>query len=509
MARRERFHAGPVVVHPVEPLSQPFVVWDARMWNGMTNEAIIPNLGSAGSALDLVVTAASSDPVNRMAAAVTVAGDWDLVGGPPCDGPFTIMVCLEWERRPGGLPSNFAQLGNIGLWWPSRAVNAANLEGGQTPRITLGPAGAGEITAPSNTAASSINSRFKTLTLDPVDGGSTYWLGTTATNPTTRSGSPGACSNAEDAEAGNIIGRGLGLRGFSSLPQDGLGWIGYAMFRGEPTPQDIDYWKTYFNTPLPPDPFLYEVTSVHDTPAPGTAFTVRRSWYDATYCYHWIESQVNATDNVFKTVTVRPIPAATLPATIDFILVGAGQNVAGRNSPRPSNSGGGGGGQVIQVSGHPAPTTATDFTLGGFNNAGDAKFEGFTANGKNSGTTFQFVGPNGGISLDGVNAGGVGGQAGQGAGGGGAGGAGQSFASGSNGGAGILSNWHWSATNQAHGGGGPGQRAMPAASVPSTYGAWANEPRGLGWGARGTSWTTGPARLSAGGPAGLIIRYAY
>lgn len=502
MTKVPRFHAGPAVAHPREALRAAFIVWDARMWNGMTNNAIIPNLGSAGSAFDLEVTAGLSNPATTMVGAVSTPGDWDLIDGPPCDGPFTFMFVREWPARSGGSGND---LGTASLSWPNTGLGNASLRGGSTMFAGLGGTSVGRIFSPSTSPGPNIASRFHTVTIDPVDGGSTYWYDLTPTNPSLRDVSvPDDCQDAADALTGNMLGAGGGTRGWKSLPQDGLGWIGYVAFRGEPTDADITYWKTYFDTPLPPDPFLYTLDSFYDTPAPGSNFTTRRAWYDGTYCYHWLETFVNSTANSFKVCSLTPVPGATLPSTIDFILVGAGENVAGRISGTPSRSGGGGGGEVIEVLGHTAPVASTDFTLGGLGIAGHALFEGYQAIGKPSGTNYTFRGPNGGDSLDGVNAGGTGTVA-FGGGGGGAGGVGGN-ATGSaagDGGDGILSDWHWSATPQHHGGGGPG-----SVSPNSDWGDW-QEPRGLGWGARGTSVTTPPNNIMPGGPAGLIIRYAY
>lgn len=489
MTRVPRFNAGPVVVHPRENLRDALIVWDTRSWNGMTNGPIIPNQGSAGSAFDIAVTntptaSLVAPQMGTVHALGTVTGDWDLLGGPPCDGPFTVMVA--------GLR------GDGSVKWPNSASNAAMIGFTTGPisyrRIDLRGSG-----TPNGGRVETTSSQggFWTLTYDPVDGGSTVWRELAAfLGSITREGTVGSCRYVPDAESGNIISD-LRMGAPTILrPSEGVGPVGFVLFRGEPSAADMAYWEAYFDTPVA-TPFSYELTSPYDP----SAFMWRREWFDDDYCYHWMECMPSSTDPVFTFTDVEPIVGKTLPATIDFILVGAGQNAAGEASGLNRRGGGGGGGEVVEVLGHTAPVASTEFKVGAFGNVGSCFFEGYGATGRPSGTLYPFIGPNGANDLSGAaGTGGTGtlSPAG-GGGGGGAGGNGgnSSGTTGGDGGDGIASDWHWTGATVYHGTGGPGGGTVVGARP---------GPVGLGAGAQGT-FVTGAPGVQGGGSAGLVIRY--
>lgn len=103
-------------------LLEPFILWDSRSWTGAVGvgTAGLPNEGTAGSFFDLDVTErlvgdgyyayfAKQGVTLNSAEWVTTAVDWDDIGGPPCDGPVTMIVAIgSFPRsRTGGAFTGF------------------------------------------------------------------------------------------------------------------------------------------------------------------------------------------------------------------------------------------------------------------------------------------------------------------------------------------------------------------------------------------------------------------
>lgn len=493
---------------PDWPLSPPVLFWDTRRWNGMTNGAVIPNLGSAGASFNLAVTESATQVLT---ASVSAGATWSTLLDDACGSkaPFTVMVCHEYRGRAGG-STPYTTTYNAVISWPGNYFNASSAKLGTTGTLFSGSVQSGEAVVDlalggkvsnamgSQFMDSDINKRFKTMTYNPVT-----FEGKVSSGPTDQVSTvtPGTCVLTPDPSTGSLNVFIRGNRGTVSMPYDGTGVLGMIMFRGVPTPAQIAFYQAMFSAPYSTEPFSYTMGSPYDTPG-GSTFSIRRSWYDSTHCYHWLQAQPSSTVNTFYQAYLTPISGATLPSTIDFILAGAGEGAAGESGGANRRGGGAGGGQIVQVSGHTAPTSPSQFYFSPtFGTGHTTTFEGYTASGRTSGTSWPFIGPNGQVDKGATHTGGTGSLSPAGGGGGaGAGGNGgnSSGTTGGVAGAGIGSNWHWSGSTYYHGCGGPGGGTV--------VGARPQQPLGLGWGAQGT-FVTGLAGRQSGGPSGLIVRY--
>jgi hypothetical protein len=536
------------VVQPPQPLSEPYILWDSRSWDGTTGPGSggLPNEGTAGSVFDLdVIQRTLGDGYQAYygkrgpgpTAADWVVGGllWADLGGPPCDGPFTIMAAFgdfPTDTISGvrtGWPDAFSE-GDLQLRTPAPTVhfgmNCAIGNGnedsptGQMFAYTNNDAFAAPAASffPDYAAGGAVKLREEllVLTMDPVNGGGSMWVGSLAVPPqidgvpptsplpeelwvddTLHACGNGAAANGEINLDSFFIYFGE-HRGYAPItagdPWNGL--IGFALFRGEPTPGDITYWTNYFLAGYTP------ATS----PLAYTGGTIR---VDSTYVYHSFPNGG----------TLVPIPGATLPATVDVFLVGGGGQAAS-SSAAGGRGGAGGGGQVNLVTGHTAPTTSKTVVSGnggnvigggGFAGNGSASsFDGLTAAG-GRGASFQNGGRNGTAGpLGGTGyIGGVPATDSCGGGGGGAGGAGGNASSGlsGDGGPGTANDWRTGTTEYYGVGGTGGGQAGTTRGVVPPGGAIGNPPTGFGGGATAFISSSNSSTGPSGARGTVIIRY--
>ena len=366
------------------------------------------------------------------------------------------------------------------------------------------------------------------ITMDSPDGGASAWryypigntvyaadtlipvppdldfAGATAPIP-----SPDRYYDAYDTGQGNCAG------GFASFPLPGTtefymsfeghqayvapvvgepwnGGIGCALFRGEPTVQDIEFWGDYFfNDWVPPATPPVRYTGGNDIRV------------DATHVYHTFLTNGQS---------LVPLPGATLPATVDVLTVGGGGEGEDEGSfPRTRPTGGGAGGEAFITLGHTAPTVGAEMNIGsggsgsGTNTQYD--FTGLntiTANGGREGGST--ISGDGGDQFGGGNTGGA--QNGN-AGGGGAGATGNGSAApnssqGGDGGPGLVSDW-WEGVSREFGKGGGGAGNDDTLGVVPGDGGWPTASRERGGGGRGANWIA--ASEVFGGEGLIVVRY--
>lgn len=521
-------------IQPRAPLTQPVILWDSRSWDGSIGPGTggIPNEGTAGPAFDLDVRkytlglgitayGAMRGPGPNPTWVSPGGVDWDDLGGPPCDGPFTMILAIgSFPRQPiqgvdGGLdcevlfratsgsPIHFAMQQ---IWFngfgddPSGTANmetGADVGGFDYPIANYGMNGF----CPGCTE-DYLRQRLLVMTMDGVDGGATYWRNFVPVAPEIDFVDPVPPTTPETFYVGETFGNCAAgsssspinthelfvyfgeHRGFGDIVP-GTAWngaIGFVLLRGEPTPDEIAYWDDYFFTGYTPweSPLAY---------IGGQAIRA-----DDTYVYHVFTSSGTG---------LTPIPGVTLPTTVDvFVVAGGGE---GEDSISTDPAGGGAGGEAILTTGHPAPTSAALMNIG----SGGA---GFNVDGTNS--IYDFTGPNtltavrgragGSVALGrgGLNGSHGGGTPNGQAGGGGAGatGAGQNAPSttqGGNGGPGVLNNWR-TGSNELYGLGGGG--AGPAPAVTPGSPGWVTPH--FGGGGTGSGW---PLQSERQGRQGIII----
>ncbi len=482
--RRQRFNAGdPLVVHPIEPLRDALIVWDMRSWNGMTDDQVIENQGIAGSDFDLIISG-NNDTLNSVVALGNIVGNWtNHFGGPPCDGPFTVMAFRK---------ANGATLQRAALGWPDVNTGTSSRIGFlAASNVGINFQAGGSVIS---NVISGTNWDSWVATYDPVDGGSTIWVDDTPVSPT-RTGGVNSCALVPNANGVNVqFGLTSTFAAPDSPPEAGL--VGFVFARGEPDPATFAYWDAYFAAPAY-NPFSYVFTSQ----SAGI-----RTWYDSDYCYHWINTGNTNADKANFTAHMNPISGAALPATIDFLLIGGGEQ--SRGGTNVNRGGGGGAGEIIPVFGHPAPTSTTSLVKGvGVASIVNKRnsFEGYTADGFTPNFTSFSASVNGGNVAPNASSGpyyhlggtGTASQAGGGGGGALSDGGDNTGTTPGAGGDGYPSAWHWSGAVVYHCGGGAGRGSG------ATIGAF-SEPRGLGYGAHGAN--SSPT-LVQGMSGGLVVRY--
>lgn len=426
-------------------LSEPYVLWDSRLWNGLdsigTGVRAMPNLGIGGSDWDLDISTRilwdgrTVTWANQNASTWTTfpAITWDSVGGLPCEGPFTFMVAygdfpdpnthyaeVDMLFRNGGGYGLAQAIGymDTGFGAPADAVDYSSF---------VAPFHGFAYTqwnAPYVPTAGNASTLFRnkliSVTVDGVkDKFHKAYRGSDSAPPFKilphnfndeqeeffEYADPGNCEEFDgsgvylDGEHFLYFGEDVRTGGVSpGTPWTGV--VGAALFRGCPSPADIDYWHDYFYgsapSPLPPwsNPYSY---------SGGFA-----RWTDGTYAYYDFRSAGS----------LVPIPGQPLPTNIDIFLVGGGGGSNGFVTP--AGGAGGGGGEVIQAT-VAAPVVSQAFTLGAAGpsrtTGGSSTFMGYTARG-GRGTVSSTGGANGdpfilgGTRLVDERAGGGGGGAG-------------------------------------------------------------------------------------------------
>lgn len=562
-----RAHAGPVAsIQPAAPLSDPIILWDTRSWDGSFGAGTggLPNEGTAGAAFDLDVYE-SIDSVNGaistyacqgtgpFAGWVTPSGiDWDDMGGAPIDGPFTIITAI----------GSFAKSSPVGAVGAEGQVDVEVILGDSPSVRTFGTgtifftldndqeldgymdlfhngAAPGSIAYDfyepvkipggdcPDCAEDFVRERLLVMTMDGVDGGGSFWrigLDGIPVPVTPRIDGTGPAPLVEEFNVDDTFQNAVG----PSAPTDsrfalfgydvrndgpltpGEQWngpLGFVLLRGEPTQADLAYWHAYFFTGY--TPYVAPLPSYEMLPPGGGSFpasaTKQVTWFDDTYVYHWHQGQPAGTINsTFLRMFLTPIAGMPLPSTIDFILVGAGENAATSVAVGNTKGGGGGAGEVKEILGHPAPVAASQFNVGfgtGSSYSGNVSFEGYTCQGivnassfpfrSNGGNGFPFGPYTGGTGSTGVAGGGGRGAAGN--------GGNRVGTTGGDGGPGIASTWHWTrTTTRYHGVGGYGR-----GSINGVAPGWNT---GLGHGALG-AFVNGNPGIQRGGPCGIVIRY--
>lgn len=394
MTKRPRFNTAPAVIHPKEPLSAPLILWDSRNWNGSTGVGTggLANEGSAGSIfnLDVMRSVGENGEIdhrgvqNSQSWVTPFGGDWDVLGGPPCDGPFTMILAVgtfQSLRPAGGLEATMLmrtvspQLTHFGAAFSLFTTDDDRLTG-QSEMFTGGnelsslypynryepvenaagfvPGGAGQY----------VRERLLVMTQDSVDGGGSYWRNGVAVTPRLDFIGPAQTYPGEQFDVDNTFQScqygpsslasnnarfcifGVDKRYDEIVPGEAWnGPIGYALFRGEPTPEDLAYWHDYFFNGYVPyvSPMSY---------SGGDWARV-----DDTYVYHGFN--VNGR-NLVPVTTGGP----GLPATVDVFLVGGGGGGGNVGLSGNGSGGGGGGGEVKTVLGVTAPVVTTSPVVG-------------------------------------------------------------------------------------------------------------------------------------------------
>lgn len=386
-------------VQPRQDMPEPFILWDTRSWDGTTGVGTggIPNEGTAGPSFDLDVTErilgdgsyayyAKQGPVLLSASWVNTAVDWDAVGGPPCDGPVTVMMAFgDFPRSSNaGVPTGFPNGAAYALQYFRRALGANHwLMGGEWYNNPDGDM-SGYLDANANVDAPdykfstvynnslpgddvAIREQMIVLTHDIADGGGTFWrwpdpcpADIQFVPPSTPFLDPfnfelfdeDQPCDAGIAANGSILGGTnqqfcfIGEhRGWAPLtpgqPWNGL--IGAAFFRGEPTRAQMDYWNDYFLTGYTPlvTPIGY---------APDNNWTIR---VDSTYVYHYIRVGTNSP------CYLTPLSGKPQPATVDLFMIGGGGAGFDNNATAGQPAGGGAAGVVEQATGLTVPAATT------------------------------------------------------------------------------------------------------------------------------------------------------
>lgn len=479
-----------VTMNPEYPLSAPYLLYDARHWNGRMSPAtsVLPNLGSAGSDWDLTeFFDPLPDETNFVSGFIgTVAdADWADLGGPPCDGPFTLMIWngdAIFTQPQTDYAAEFT--------WADGRISARGYSESFSPNLTaVMEMVIGTLSTPSRGAGGSYthvehpDNSLRFATVDMLNAAQANWASAGSISPL-EVPIVDLCSVAEPLGTVEMQFSGMGYAILNGASAPGAGWpwrtmSGFALFRGIPTQDDIDEWEAYFadDPPVGAVPFAYEGGE---------------RWYDDEYCYH-----------TFTTFDddLEPIVGATLPTTIDFRLVGGG----GDSVDGSSNRGGGAGGAVIDVAAHPAPSTTSPYVAGqGQSSGGGARspatFEGYSMQGGER-SQGKDGGDSGSGELGGVGSAGTGYPRG---GGGGAFGPGGDSSGplnsddGGDGGIGESTIWTQDGVLRYDGSGGPGIGGFNG----GTDGA-GQLPRGRGTGGSQIGGWNG----STGTGAGLVVRY--
>lgn len=300
-----RPHAG-VVVQPYAPLGDPVLMYDTRLWSGAD---VMPQLGSFAGDGDLVVAATdptateghesytraerdglSSNPV--IADGITTT--WDEIGGGPEELPFTFMwavsasVFFKHYINPPAIlgGGNWGTGGGIGQFFITPAgtggllhIRSDQLTGESNRSYVLGNSDANPVddidmqSAASGVGASSLFGQnvMTTWTIDLVHGGGTLYKNTTGVVPLGNGGvgsaiRPGLGAGVSYRAAfGESIDVSVFLGGAflfqppkAARPVSGLGldevgdpWpvVGFCMFRGEPTREELQPWYDYWFPP--------------------------------------------------------------------------------------------------------------------------------------------------------------------------------------------------------------------------------------------------------------------
>ena len=280
----------PWIAEGCRPLSQPYVLWDTRQWNGVTGlgTAGLPNLGSGGSAFDLDVYSVaytySGSPGTATYASQgsgtwrppTSAIDWANIGGHPCAGAFTAIIA--YGAFPGypdyceadilfsttsGSGGQFGVAQAIGYYKPGAPANAAdgncfiNTFTGSEYALWNAPQ-----TEVLNNADIYLKNQMITVTHDSVLGNLTAYRGLTqVTNSISGTNeevdgfaSVDGCSAF--AQPGDLTNdyhffycgedRRLGASNPPPVGEPWTGIVGMALFRGCPSTASLTYWYNYF-----------------------------------------------------------------------------------------------------------------------------------------------------------------------------------------------------------------------------------------------------------------------
>lgn len=531
-------------------LGQPYVLWDTRVWRADAmghGLRAMPNLGIGGPQFDLDVynvgtpgdlTTIASHNNDEWLGSPRIP--WSAVGGLPCAGPFTVL--MAWGEFPEDqtyaegdmLFANGKYVQQFGLTQCLGFLHS--LANDQADRSTFAAVFHGygfgsynqwnlptDVETVPGSATQYLRNTLIAVTMDSVDlkCDRCYSNNTTGGNrqiPEQPDG-PGqeeffigtSAGDCADHAGETYIGthhffycgehRSSPVTGASpGVPFDSM--VGTALFRGVPSAGSMQYWYDYFYGPAP-DPLPPYVS-----PFPYSGGFSK--WTDGTYAYH--EFGTNGAGGG----SLVPVGGYTLPATIDFWLIGGGGGGAGYGSP--VHGAGGGGGEVIEVLGIAAPVTSQTFVQGAGGasrtNGGSSTFMGYTARG-GRGATSSTGGLNGNL----VTAGGTG-SATAGGGGGGAGGAGVN-AVGTSAGKGGLgreivtiggSPIPWAAGGHAGGYSGtiitPQSQWVEPGGLAATSSPIQVALRGGGGGGRVSSSNTTLGRTGFPGAAGgLVVRY--
>jgi hypothetical protein len=397
-----KFMTG-AAVQPRQDMPEPYILWDTRSWDGSLGVGTggIPNEGTAGPSFDLDVTErvlgdgsyayfAKQGPAVEDASWVTTAVDWDAVGGVPCDGPVTVMMAFgDFPRRStAGDPSGFPNASVYALqYFRSNPSDWHWTMGGEWYNNDDGDM-SGYLDANANADACdykfstvygdsnpgddlAVREQLLVLTHDIADGGGTFWRWpepcpaeiefVPPTAPTLTpftfeifdedapcDGKAAFAPCASQAAQGSILGGTneqfcfIGEhRSWAPLtpgqPWNGL--IGVAMFRGEPTRAQVQFWHDYFLTGYTP-------TTTPLGFRPDNNWTIR---VDDTYVYHYIRAGSGVP------CVLSPIPGLPTPTTVDLFMIGGGGAGFDNDSTSGQPAGGGAAGQVRQASGLVVP----------------------------------------------------------------------------------------------------------------------------------------------------------
>lgn len=272
------------------PLSNPYVLWDTREWNGVLGLGTrgLPNLGSGGSEFDLDVYSVPYTYLGSPGTATFASQgsgtwqppnpliNWSNVGGHPCAGAFTKIVAYgDFPGTPdyceadilfsitSGSGGQFGISQGIGFYKSAPPVNAAD---GNTFVNTFTGIEYSLWNAPQTETTDNANTFLKnvmiTVTHDSVFGNFTAFRGlsqvvnTIAGTQDEVDGSvtEGGCSAFSPSSVltddYHFFYCGEDRRvGASNPPPVGEPWtgiVGCALFRGRPTSSDLAYWQTYF-----------------------------------------------------------------------------------------------------------------------------------------------------------------------------------------------------------------------------------------------------------------------